>query len=210
MFRSEGPYCGAVDELWWRLFSQVFVAIDTGRITLGPIFEAHPPMHPPPFNWGWQYFLIPTDLLGEAYLVATWENWWPDPDHWQWDELIVYYIREYGAEVDSFYYAGYDGNFDNIVTRPHPVPTSFHVQVYPNPFNGTVRVQFQVERPQMLEMVVYDVLGRIVARIPARWVETGAHEWTWSPEGLASGTYYISLASERQTRAGAVRAVYVK
>jgi hypothetical protein len=90
-------------------------------------------------------------------------------------------------------------------------PADFRIAaVYPNPFNGPLRVQFQVERPQMLELVVYDVLGRIAERIPARWAEAGEHEWMWNPEGLASGTYYISLKTEGQERVRAVRAVYVK
>ena len=194
-----GVHCGAVDELWWRLGTQVFVAVDTGRTVLGPIFQAHLPDHPPPYNWGWHFNLITTDLPGEAYGIATWDNW-PPPPHWLWLEMVVYHIREYGAVVDSFYYAGYDLNFENAVSPLAPIPMSFRVQAYPNPFNSDVTLQWELSRNDPANITIRDMLGRVVWT----WYGTGARTtWNGSSETgsfAASGKYFVTVGQRFQER----------
>jgi hypothetical protein len=45
-------------------------------------------------------------------------------------------------------------------------------------------------------VVVYDVLGRSVARLTDGLLSAGRHTLTWQPEGLAPGTYFIRLEGD--------------
>ncbi len=188
-----GVNCGAVDELWWQMGTQVYVALDTGRTTLGPIFQAHLPDHPPPFNWGWHTGLVATNLPGEAYMIATWDNWPLPPPHWVWIELVVYHIRDYGAVVDSFYYSGYDLDFENSAVQPSPVPSTFNLSAYPNPFNSSIRFEWTLPPRGEVIVEVTDILGRKV------WNWTGFGQtilWNAvnsSGSNAASGRYFVRI-----------------
>lgn len=69
--------------------------------------------------------------------------------------------------------------------------------VYPNPFRagvGAIQVPFRLAESADVRVIVYDVLGREVARLADGPMEAGSYELGW-PEasGLAPGTYVIRM-----------------
>ncbi len=62
-------------------------------------------------------------------------------------------------------------------------------QNFPNPFNGHTEILFSVDRPQPVSLVVYDLLGREVARLVDDHVGAGLHRAVLSSDMLASGHY---------------------
>lgn len=69
--------------------------------------------------------------------------------------------------------------------------------IYPNPFNPTAAFQVAVAEAQEVNIEVYDMLGRSVARIYRGHLEAGEqHLFTFNAEGLASGKYMVSLRGE--------------
>ncbi len=69
-------------------------------------------------------------------------------------------------------------------------------QGYPNPFTGTATVGFVLPEAADVRLVVYDVLGREVARLVDGPLEAGRHEARFEAEALASGTYLVRLTTE--------------
>lgn len=72
---------------------------------------------------------------------------------------------------------------------------------YPNPFNPSTTVRFEVVRPGRYELAVYDLRGRLVAGLMADELAVGLHSATWN--GLdgrgrraASGAYLLRLTGE--------------
>jgi hypothetical protein len=70
---------------------------------------------------------------------------------------------------------------------------------YPNPFNSETTLEFSVPRTESAELIIYDVLGREVARVlDGGYLNAGIHHLRWSGESregvpLPSGIYFVRL-----------------
>jgi hypothetical protein len=75
-----------------------------------------------------------------------------------------------------------------------PLPTDFWLgQNYPNPFTVRTTIPFEVPERVHISLVVYDVLGREVARLADRLMQAGIHEAEFSASHLPSGSYFYRL-----------------
>ena len=63
--------------------------------------------------------------------------------------------------------------------------------VYPNPFRTQVTFRIGLPRQDKVRLIVYDILGREVARIVDGEMPAGWHELRWHEPGLASGLYLV-------------------
>ena len=64
---------------------------------------------------------------------------------------------------------------------------------YPNPFGAEVHLPYSVPEGATVRLEVFDGLGRLVATLLDRTVPTGPRSAVWTPEGVASGTYFARL-----------------
>jgi hypothetical protein len=69
---------------------------------------------------------------------------------------------------------------------------------YPNPFNATVRIPFEVALDGAVEMYVYDLLGRRVRSLVSRRLGSGAYSATWdgtdgTGRSVANGAYFVRM-----------------
>jgi len=84
------------------------------------------------------------------------------------------------------------------------LPISSELQVFPNPFNGSCRMQLQLKQAGEVRIEVHDLLGREMTvwneQLPAGWQQI-----LWQPELLSGGIYFITAtpegASPRRARA---------
>jgi hypothetical protein len=56
-------------------------------------------------------------------------------------------------------------------------------QNYPDPFNPATHNDFELPGPARTRLAVYDVRGRLVARLVDRTVEAGTHRVLWDGPG---------------------------
>jgi hypothetical protein len=111
-------------------------------------------------------------------------------------------IRVIGGTVDMGAYehgtdptgVGEDGGEDET-----PAVNALR-SVYPNPFNPTVTIEFDLATPQRVRVAVYDVKGRLVRVLGDGLREAGTHRINWDAtsngsEPLASGVYFLSIES---------------
>lgn len=83
------------------------------------------------------------------------------------------------------------------------LPQAFTLdQNRPNPFGGSTTIHFTLPEPADVRLVVYDLLGREVARLVEGRLSGGFHEVRWDASGLPSGVYLYRLdaGSFSQTR----------
>jgi aminopeptidase N len=79
------------------------------------------------------------------------------------------------------------------------------MSVYPNPFNGSTNISFFVEgERQALDIVIYDISGRLVERIVSQEYSPGYHNIVWdgtddAGSSLSSGVYIVKLSSRTGT-----------
>lgn len=81
------------------------------------------------------------------------------------------------------------------------VPAAYRLaQNYPNPFNPSTEIGFELPQPSHVQLVVFDVLGREVARLVDEVLPPGLHRVTFAPENLPSGPYLYRLTAGSFTR----------
>jgi len=64
---------------------------------------------------------------------------------------------------------------------------------YPNPFNPTTNIKFQMAHSSNVTLEVYDVLGRLVSSQTLGIRTPGEHVVPFNAANLASGTYFYRL-----------------
>ena len=64
---------------------------------------------------------------------------------------------------------------------------------YPNPFNPTTTISFSIPQAQHVSLIVYDALGREVAKLVDAELGSGNHTVTFDGQNLASGVYIYRI-----------------
>ena len=93
------------------------------------------------------------------------------------------------------------------------VPASFRlVGNYPNPFNPTTNVSFELPEPAQVAVEVYDVMGRKVIEVPAQNFAPGLNQVRVEATDLASGIYLYRVIAQFATKTAvqAGRMTFVK
>jgi hypothetical protein len=76
------------------------------------------------------------------------------------------------------------------------MPESFRLhQNYPNPFNPATVIRYELPVRAMTTLVIYDLLGREVARPVDRVEEPGARSVTWNAGSSPAGIYVYRMTS---------------
>jgi hypothetical protein len=79
-------------------------------------------------------------------------------------------------------------------TQLNQVPTVYSLkQNYPNPFNPTTMIEFSLPQSSEVNLVVYDLSGRVVAELANGKFEAGYHKLNFDGSNLASGVYFVKL-----------------
>jgi Right handed beta helix region len=76
----------------------------------------------------------------------------------------------------------------------YPFTYSLH-QAYPNPFNPSTTLSFDLPHNEWASLMIYDVSGRLIDVLFDGWLASGSHEMTWQPRQQASGVYFARLAT---------------
>ena len=69
------------------------------------------------------------------------------------------------------------------------------LHAYPNPFNPSTTIEFTLAHQQQIQLTVYDLHGRQVARLADGMYATGIHQLTFDGNGYPSGIYLVALST---------------
>jgi len=104
------------------------------------------------------------------------------------------------VNFDNVILAGENGT--NIVTTTAsvavdtndllPVKTALNAS-YPNPFNPSTAINYDLSAEGMVNITVYDALGRTVAELVNGVQNGGSHQITWNAADMASGAYFVRM-----------------
>ena len=76
------------------------------------------------------------------------------------------------------------------------LPTEFALHNnYPNPFNPSARIRFDIPEVSRVELSVFDITGGLVETLLNGKMTPGGHEYTWEPKGLSTGVYFLRLTT---------------
>ncbi len=75
-------------------------------------------------------------------------------------------------------------------------PRTFVVRpAFPNPFNPSTTISFDLPQSELVEISVYDVLGRAVAALLHDVLAAGRHQTVWNAEDAPGGIYFIRISA---------------
>jgi photosystem II stability/assembly factor-like uncharacterized protein len=87
----------------------------------------------------------------------------------------------------------YDPTLDLPNERGVVQPSSYNLECYPNPFNPSTTIAYDLHKAGHVSLRVFDLLGREVAVLKDGFVEAGTHHAVFDGGNLASGVYFARL-----------------
>jgi hypothetical protein len=80
------------------------------------------------------------------------------------------------------------------------IPRTLELQPnFPDPFSTSTTLSYTIPEPTVVDLAVFDVLGRKVAQIISEPMEPGTYSRQWNANDLAAGTYFIRLVTKSGT-----------
>lgn len=80
--------------------------------------------------------------------------------------------------------------------------------VYPNPFNGTAKISFELFKQSFVEIDIYNLIGCKVEKLYYGNLNPGNHNIKWNPKNLPSGIYFCTVGNGVNIQSR--RIVYIK
>ncbi|MCA0387343.1 MAG: T9SS type A sorting domain-containing protein [Bacteroidetes bacterium] len=93
------------------------------------------------------------------------------------------------------------------------LPTELKIRTSPNPFNGSTKVNYTVPGEGMIDMTVYDIMGReIYSNTTFRTKGEHSEVIDFNLLDVSSGTYMIRVSSQKENgqMAATVKVAYIK
>ena len=85
-------------------------------------------------------------------------------------------------------------NNDNKSTIPSKYLLS---QNFPNPFNPSTTISWQIPESGLVTLKIYDVLGREVTTLVSEELSAGKHETVFDASRFSSGVYFYQLKTRK-------------
>ena len=70
-------------------------------------------------------------------------------------------------------------------------------EVYPNPFNPSTSITYNLESNENIKIEIYDIKGNLISTLYDGFQFIGTHQITWHADNYPSGIYFISLNSHQ-------------
>lgn len=152
-----------------------------------------------------------TDSLSTGFYIGDAASWTPQPEDIG-HELML------GLNMDDDDQAGMSGqivahvlkiSIDSLsVANDENLPAIKAIAAvdnYPNPFNPSTTLRFELTRPKDVRVSIVNVAGKVMRTLASRRYPAGTHSLTWDgrDEGgriLASGTYFLRLDTDEGMR----------
>ena len=113
--------------------------------------------------------------------------------HYYWR---VYSYNGLGRSPNSARWSFTVDNPTGISQTGNIVPKTYNLyQNFPNPFNPSTVIKFDIPANSDVKIVVYDLLGQAVQNLVNERLNAGQYEINWNAGNLASGIYYYKLTS---------------
>jgi len=110
------------------------------------------------------------------------------------------------VEIKKMTIAGWNNN--SVRATKIMIPSTFELDVGPNPFNPRCNISFNVISQSDISLKVYNINGQFIKTIFSDNLEVGAYNYQWAPNNKSSGSYFIQVADGINTQT--LKIVYLK
>lgn len=101
------------------------------------------------------------------------------------DEKIFYRLKQ--LDLDGTFQYSSEVEIDRL-------PMEFSLgQNFPNPFNPTTTIKYQIAEPGIVSLKIYDILGNEVIKLVDEYQEAGNYSINFDASKISSGVYFYRL-----------------
>jgi len=76
-------------------------------------------------------------------------------------------------------------------------PQAFSLDApYPNPFNPTTTISYVVGNEGFVNVMVYDISGRVIENLVSEYQAQGEYSVVWNARSLPSGLYFVKFDAD--------------
>lgn len=79
-------------------------------------------------------------------------------------------------------------NISTVIPTEHKLYTN-----YPNPFNPSTKIKFEIPKDEFVKITVYDLSGKAVSELVNERLKAGVYETDFNGSNLSSGTYFYKI-----------------
>lgn len=107
--------------------------------------------------------------------------------------VVTGMTQSWGAGAEDYYVVRF-GEGTSVEYPGFNAPFSFSLlTAYPNPFNQSVALNYELPAAANINLSVYDITGREIASLVNGRSSPGEHQVIWDAEGMTSGVYFVRL-----------------
>lgn len=150
-----------------------------------------------------KYAIIDAEVNGATQYVITGSHNWTNAAENSNNEntLIIQsnrianlYLQEFAARYTES--GGRDVITVGVNAQERKPVGSFQLdQNFPNPFNPTTTIPFELREKGFVRLTVYNMLGQPVATLVEGSLEAGVHQTRWNASEHSTGVYYYEVLS---------------
>lgn len=123
-------------------------------------------------------------------------------------ENYFWYVQGYKYPLFVISYQNYSNSYSKnvscyvlnepigIIQSSSSIPDKYSLyQNYPNPFNPETKIRFDLKESGLVNLKIYNVLGKEVKVLVSKHLKQGEYEVSFSSEQLPGGTYFYTLVT---------------
>jgi sugar lactone lactonase YvrE len=76
------------------------------------------------------------------------------------------------------------------------MPDNFTAINYPNPFNASTVIRYQLESPSIVTIDIYDILGRKITTLNKGFQDAGTYQQIWDAGDASTGIYFLKIRAD--------------
>ena len=80
------------------------------------------------------------------------------------------------------------------------IPEKFTMApAYPNPFNPVTRIEYSIPTSSMVEITIYDLIGRELVQLVNENKDAGFYHVDWDASLISSGVYFVNMKTNKNS-----------
>jgi hypothetical protein len=111
-------------------------------------------------------------------------------------------LREYIADVThdgatfSLDLVKYIKTNTGIILNNNEIPEKYFLgQNFPNPFNPSTKIRFEIPKGDIVKLVIYDIMGKEVIQLINEYKQPGVYTFTLDCSTYSNGVYFYSIST---------------
>lgn len=95
----------------------------------------------------------------------------------------------------------YNKNITDIADQTNFLPIEFKLyQSYPNPFNPSATIEYDIAKPGNTRLSIYNVKGELITRLIDKYQKSGSYAVKFDGINIPSGVYYYQLINNNRVQ----------